>query len=90
MATTPAIIFSVAFVFYILTWKYILQMVREVNANAIGNKVSIWRWQKGWRRHKQSFPASSVRQRLAGCIALTAVLGLVAFGIEVQDKFLHR
>jgi hypothetical protein len=90
MSTTPAIIFGVALVFYILTWKFIPQMVREVNTNAIGNKVSIWRWQKGWRRHKQSFPSSPVRLRLATCIALTVGLGLAAFCIEVQKKFIHR
>jgi hypothetical protein len=90
MSTTAAIIFCVALVFYILTWKCILQMVREVNANAIGNKVSVWRWHKGWRIHKQSFPTSSVRLRLAACIALTAGLGLVAFCIELQNKLIHR
>jgi hypothetical protein len=90
MSTTPAIIFSIALVFYVLTWKYILQMVREVNTNAIGNKVSIWRWQKGWRIHKQAFPASPVRQRLAACITLTAGLGLVAFCIEVQNKLMKH
>jgi hypothetical protein len=65
-------------------------MVREVNANAIGNKVSIWGWEKGWRIHKQSFPTSPVRQCLAVCIVLTAALGLVPFGIVIQNKFPHR
>ena len=90
MATTSAILFSVTFAFYILAWKFIFQMVREVNASAIGSKVSMWRWEKGWRIHKRSFPTSSVRQRLAVCIALTVALGLMAFGIEVHNKFPHR
>jgi hypothetical protein len=90
MATSSAILFSVAIAFYILAWKYIHQMVREVNANAVGSKVSMWRWEKGWRIHKQSFPSSLVRRRLAACMALTAVFGLVAFSIEVHSKFPHR
>jgi hypothetical protein len=90
MSTAFAIIFSVALVFYVLAWKYIIQMVREVNANAIGKRVSLWRWQKGWKIHKQSFPASPVRLRLAASIVLTACLGLVAFCIEVHNKIVHR
>jgi hypothetical protein len=90
MSTKLAIIFVVALVFYILTWEFICQMVREVNTNAMGNNVSIWRWQKGGRTHKQSFPSNPVRLHLAVCIALTVGLCLVAFCIEVQSKFLHR
>jgi hypothetical protein len=90
MPTTSVTIFSVALIFYILKWKYIAQNLREVNANAIGEKVSLWRWQKGWRIHKQSFPASPVCVRIAACIVLTACLILVAFYIEVHNKFIHR
>jgi uncharacterized membrane protein len=90
MSTASAIIFSVALVFYILAWKYIVQMMHEVNANAIGKRVSLWRWEKGWKIHKQSFPASPVRLRVATCIALTACLGLIAFCIEVHNKMAHR
>ena len=90
MSTTSAIIFSVAFVPYIFAWKYIRQLVRDVNARATGNRVSIWRWHKGWRMHSQFFPMSSVRLCIVTCIALTAGLGLVAFCIEARNLLVHR
>ena len=83
MSTTSAIIFSAACVFYLLAWRYIRQLLRDVNARATGKKVSIWRWHRGWKIHKQFFPESSVRLRVFTCIALTVGLGLVAFCIEV-------
>jgi hypothetical protein len=89
MSTISAVIFSVALVFYALTWKYIRQLVRDVNANATESSVSIWRWHKGWRMHSQFFPRSSVRVRLVVCIALTVGLGLVAFCIEARNMFVH-
>ena len=90
MSTTSAIIFSVALVFYLFSWNYIRQLVREVNATMTGNKVSIWRWHKGWRKHSELFPASSVRLRIVACIALTVGLGLVAFCIAARNLFIHR
>jgi hypothetical protein len=47
MSTASTIIFSVAMVFYLLTWKYIRQLVRDVNETANGERVSIWWWHKG-------------------------------------------
>jgi hypothetical protein len=90
MSTTSTIILGVALVFYVLTWKYIRQLVRDVNARATGNSVSIWRWQKAWRMHSQLFPKSSVRPRLVACFALTVGLGLVSFCIEARNLFIHR
>jgi hypothetical protein len=90
MSTTAAIIFSVALVPYVLAWKYIRQLVRDVNARATGNRVSIWWWHEGWRLHSQFFPTSSVRLCIVACIALTAGLGLVAFCIEAQNLLFHR
>jgi hypothetical protein len=90
MSPTSIIIFVVALVFYVLTWKYIRQMVRDVNAKTTANRVSIWRWHKGWRMHSQFFPTSSVRPRIVACIALTVGLGLVAFCIEARNLFIHR
>jgi hypothetical protein len=90
MSTTSTIIFVVALVFYVLTWKFIRRLVRDVNARTTGNRVSIWGWHKGWRMHSQLFPTSSVRPRLVACIALTVGLGLVAFCIEARNLFIHR
>jgi hypothetical protein len=89
MSTTAAVIFCLALVFYVLTWKYIRQFVRDVNAKATENRVSIWGWHKGWRIHSQFFPTSSVRSRLVACIALTVGLGLVAFCIEARNMFVQ-
>ena len=89
MSTISIIMFGVALVFYALTWKYIRQLVRDVNAKAMENRVSIWRWHQGWRIHSQFFPTSSVRPRLVACIALTVGLGLVAFCIEARNIFVH-
>ncbi len=40
-------------------------------------------------RHRALFPNSRVRQRLAGCIALTVTFGLIAFAIEVRLMLLR-
>lgn len=92
MSTAGALIFGVACVFYILAWKYIRQLLREVNAKMLEKRVSLLRWHKGWKTHKQLFPESSVRLRVAACIGLTVALGLCAFCIEVRNRYLliHR
>jgi len=41
MSNLSAIIFTLAFVFYDLTVKYIFQLVREVNERTTGQRVSI-------------------------------------------------
>lgn len=90
MPIAAGFIFALAFVPYVLAWKYILQLIRDVNSRSIGEKVSVWRWQKGWKIHRQYFPLSSVRRRIASCIAFTLVLGLTAFCIAVRNAMLHR
>jgi hypothetical protein len=90
MSTTSAIIFSVAFVFYLLAWHNIRQLVRELNERANGGRVSIWWWHKGWSKHRQLFTKSPVRLRIVTYIALTVGLGLVAFWIEVRNMIIHR
>ena len=90
MSTTSVIIVSAELVPYILAWKYIRHLVRDVNARGAANKVSIWRWHEGWRMHSQFFPASSVRLCIVTCIVLSAALGLVAVWIEVRNFLIHR
>ena len=88
--TTPSVVFFCsAALFYVFTWVYIRQLVREGNSEPTGQRVSLWRWHKGWSRHRALFPDSRVRQRLAGCIALTVTLGLIAFAIEVRLMLLR-
>jgi hypothetical protein len=89
MSTISTVIFCVALIFYALTWKYIRQLVREVNAKVTEDRVSMWRWHNGWQMHSQLFPTSPVRPRLVACIALTVGLGLVAFSIEARNMFVH-
>jgi hypothetical protein len=83
--TTPSLIaFDAALVFYALTWLFIRQLVRDVNADATNQRVSLWKWHKGWKTHRLLFPVSETRTRILGCIGLTALLMLVSFGIEVH------
>jgi hypothetical protein len=89
MTTPSIIIFSVAVAFYCLTWVYIRQLVREVNANPGHKRVSLWWWPSGWKRHRSLYPTSVVRKRLVGCIAITVALGLVVFVIEVRHLFVR-
>lgn len=89
MPISAVIIFSVALVPYLYTWKYILQLIREVNLRTNGKKVSVWNWNKGWKTHRQLFPESLVRRNIISCIALAVGLGLVAFCIGVRDSLLH-
>ena len=90
MALSSAIFFSVAFVFYLVTWVYIRQLVRDVNGDATGPHVSIWRWIKAWCRHRLLFPTSSVRKRLATCIGLTVIFGLIGFVIQARLMSLRQ
>ncbi len=83
-----AIIFCIAAVFYVLAWIYIRQLVREVNRESTTH-VSMFRWNKGWSRHRTLFPDSRVRQRIVGCLTLTAILGLIALAIEARLMFLR-
>ncbi len=85
MSTPSLILFGIAFLFYLLTWKYICQIVREVNADSTSPGVSMWKWHRGWRIHRQLFPASLVRLRLVGCVIATVGLGLLAFCIEASN-----
>ena len=89
MTTSAIIFFSVAWVFYLLTWKYIGQLVHEVNRDPANRRVSFWRWHKGWRIHRELFPASPVRLRLLTCLAATVGLSLIAFIIEARDLFAY-
>jgi len=90
MSPASAVIFSVAAIFYLLSWKYIRQLIREVNSRDTKSRVSIWWWQRGWKMHTQFFPRSAVRGHIAFCIALTAGLVLVAFCIEVRSRMIHH
>ena len=76
MSNLFAIIFALAFVFHALTVKYIFQLVREVNERTTGQRVSIWRWNRGWGTHRQFYATSPVRHRIVTSIALTVVFGL--------------
>jgi len=88
--TMPSIIlFCIAAIFYVLAWVYIRQLVRDVNGESAGQQISVWRWQKGWSRHRTLFPNSPVRQRIVGCVALTVTLGLLAFAIESRFMLLR-
>ena len=86
--TTPSLVLAcIAIVFYLLTWKYILQLVHEVNHGSTVHRVSWWWWHRGWRTHKALFPTSPVRKRLVTCIAATVGFGLVVFVVEARNLF---
>jgi hypothetical protein len=85
MSTPSLVLFSIALVFYLLTCKYILQLVREVNRESTIQSVSIWNWHKGWKVHRTLFPTSSVRMRLLASIVVTVALALVAFCVEARN-----
>jgi energy-coupling factor transporter transmembrane protein EcfT len=87
MTTPSIIIFAIAAIFYCLTWVYIRQLVRDVNANPGQKRVSLWWWLSGWKRHRSLYPASAVRARILACISTTAALLLVVFVIEVRHMF---
>jgi hypothetical protein len=89
MTTPSVILFSIAATFYVLAWVCIRQLVRDVNGEPTGQRVSLCRWHKGWSRHRALFPNSRVRQRLVGCMALTVALALIAFAIEVRLMLLR-
>jgi hypothetical protein len=90
ISTAVIVVFVLALVPYILAWKFILQLVREVNSRSAGNKVSIWWWhRRGWKMHRQFFPTSPVRGRIVTCIALAVGIGLLAFSIATRNLILH-
>jgi hypothetical protein len=88
--TTPSVIFfCIAAIFYVVAWVYIRQLVRDVNSKPTEQRISLWRWHKGWSRHRALFPNSVVRQRLVGCMALTVTFALIAFAIEARQMLLR-
>jgi hypothetical protein len=89
MTTTSIILFCLAAIFYVVALVYIRQLVRDVNSEPIGQHISLWRWHKGWSRHRALFPNSPVRQRLVGCMALTVTFALIAFAIEARQMLLR-
>ena len=90
MTTPSVILFCIASIFYVLACVYIRQLVRDVNSVPTGQHISLWRWHKGWSRHRALFPNSRVRQRLVGCMALTVTLALVVFAIEARLMLLRH
>jgi hypothetical protein len=90
MPTSAAVVFTFALVPYVLAWKYILQLIRDVNSRTTGKKVSIWSWHKGWGIHRVFFPTSSVRRYIVYCMGLTIGLGLAAFCIGARSMLLRR
>ena len=86
MTTPSIIIFAIAAIFYCLTWVYIRQLIRDVNANP-GKRVSLWWWLSVWKRHRSLYPASAVRKHIVGCIGITVALCLIVFVIEAQRGF---
>jgi hypothetical protein len=89
MSTLTVVLFCVAAIFYLLTWVYIRQLVRDVNNEPSEKLLSVWRWRKGWKRHRALFPTSVVRQRLMACMALTVTFGLIAFAIQARLMLLR-
>ena len=89
--TTPSVIFlCIAAIFYVLVWVDIRQLLRDVNREPTGQHISLWRWHKGWSRHRALFPDSRLRQRLAGNMALTVILALMAFAMEARLMLLRQ
>jgi len=88
--TTPSnIFFCLAAIFYVVVWVYIRQLVRDVNGDSTGQHISLWRWHKGWSRHRALFPNSVVRLRIVGCMVLTVAFALIAFAIEARQMLLR-
>ena len=85
MPVSSRILFGVAAVFYGLSWVYIRQLVNQVNADSATKLVSLWRWHRGWGRHRDLFPGSPVRKRIVATIGFTVAFGLAAFVITVRE-----
>jgi hypothetical protein len=56
ISTAVSIVFIAASVPYILAWKFIFQLIQDVNLRSTENNVSVWEWHKGWKVHRQFFP----------------------------------
>ena len=89
MPISSRILFGVAAVFYGLSWVYIRQLVSQVNGDSAIKSLSLLRWYRGWKRHRDLFPGSPVRKRIVGAIALTVALGLAAFVIAAREMSSH-
>lgn len=89
MSMPTVVLCCVAAIFYLLTWVYIRQLVRDVNSEPSAKLLSVWRWHKGWKRHRALLPTSVVRQRLIACMALTVIFGLIAFAIQARLMLLR-
>lgn len=57
--TTPSVIFvCMAAIFSVLVWADTRLLVRDVNSEPTGQYTSLWRWHKGWSRHRGLFPTA--------------------------------
>lgn len=83
------VLFAVAVVFYVRTWKYIHQLVKEVNQRQPELRFTTLGWWRHryepWRLHSRLFPSSSVRKQIAWNIAFTVAFMLGVVLVQVRS-----
>ncbi len=89
MEVARIILFAIAAVFYVRTWKYIRQLVKETNEQRVEKRFTAlnW-WPEAWRLHSQLYPISSVRKYIAWNIALTVTFMLGMMFVQVRSYIL--
>jgi|SRR3954452_19785524 hypothetical protein len=92
MEPTGIVLFAVAAIFYVRSWKYIHQLVEEVNEQnperrySTLNWLALWRGSRyePWRLHSKLYPSSSVRKQIGWSIALTLTFWVGLILVEVR------
>ena len=83
------LLFAVAAIFYVRTWKYIHQLVKEVNQQHPERQYSTLGWWRHryepWRLHSQFYPSSSVRKQIGWNIVLTVRFMLGVMLVQVRS-----
>jgi hypothetical protein len=83
------ILFAVAAVFYLRTWKYIHRLVVDVNNQSPARQFTTMGWWKNryeaWRLHSQLYPASAVRKQIVWSVALTFLMMLGLMFVQVRS-----
>jgi hypothetical protein len=91
MQLTGFVLFAVAAVFYVRTWKYIHQLIEEVNQKNPERRYSTLGWWshrfEPWRLHSQFYPSSSVRKQIGWNIALMLTFWFVMMLVFVRWFF---
>jgi hypothetical protein len=84
------LLFLIAAVYYLKTWRSIRQLVAEVNENSSKVRYSWFWWMPAWKVHAKAYPSSRLRRTIVLRFLLTFALLTLATIFLTFPKFHNR